>query len=344
VQPAEPFEVFGVRLLGISVESGLKLLLSIALIAIVLVVRRLVLRLIRALPSDERAPRVRFWGRQAVSLGSTAVIVFGLVSLWFDDPGRAGTALGLFSAGLAFALQKVVTAIAGYVVIMRGKVFRVGDRIVMGGVRGDVIDVAFTQTTVMEMGHPPTTMPAAANGLPEQALWVQSRQYTGRMVNVSNARIFDEPIYNYTREFPYIWEELTIPIRYDADRARVEQLLLDVAGERTRDIQAMSDDARAELTRRYHLRSTETAPRVYMRITDNWLELTVRFLARDHDIRDLMDAMCRDILQGLEEADIEVASATYRIVGLPRIEVALDHDEQARGRNSTRSHPRRRSS
>ena len=52
---------------------------------------------------------------------------------------ETGTALGLVTAGLAFALQKVVTAVAGYFVILRGRTFNVGDRIVMGGVRGDVI-------------------------------------------------------------------------------------------------------------------------------------------------------------------------------------------------------------
>jgi small-conductance mechanosensitive channel len=60
----------------------------------------------------------------------------GLVSIWFDDPTRLTTALGLVTAGLAFALQRVVTAVAGYLIILRGKTFNIGDRISMGGVRG----------------------------------------------------------------------------------------------------------------------------------------------------------------------------------------------------------------
>ena len=46
------------------------------------------------------------------------------------------------------------------------------------------------------------------------------------LVTVSNAEIFDEPVYNYTRDFPYLWEEMTLPIPYAADRARAEQILL----------------------------------------------------------------------------------------------------------------------
>ena len=60
-------------------------------------------------------------------------------------------------------------------------------------------------------------------------MWVHSRQYTGRVVTVSNDKIFDEPVYNYTRDFPYIWEEMPLPISYKADRGRAERILLEAA-------------------------------------------------------------------------------------------------------------------
>ncbi|MBA3459000.1 MAG: mechanosensitive ion channel [Deltaproteobacteria bacterium] len=295
-------------------ESGRKLLLSVGLIVIVLITRRVVRWMFDALLRN-RLVRARFWVRQVISLVSTLVIVVGLVSLWFDDPTRLTTALGLITAGLAFALQKVVTAVAGYIVIMRGKTFGVGDRIVMGGVRGDVIDLDFTQTTIMEMGQPPPVQNA------EPAMWVQSRQYTGRMVTVSNARVFDEPVFNYTREFAFIWEEIVIPIGYTADRERVEGLLMNVAQRHTATIQDMGEEARAELARRYLGQTIDVSPRVYYRLTDNWLELTVRFIAREHGVRELKDAMSRDILDGLQQAGIEIASATFQIVGLPKVHV-----------------------
>ena len=100
-------------------------------------------------------------------------------------------------------MQRVITAVAGYFVILRGKTFNVGDRIVMGGVRGDVIDFSFMQTRIMEMGQPPKVERNT-----DPAMWVRSRQFTGRIVTVTNDKIFDEPVYNYTREFPYIWEEI----------------------------------------------------------------------------------------------------------------------------------------
>ena len=97
---------------------------------------------------------------------------------------------------LAFALQQVITSIAGYFVILRGNTFIVGDRITMGGVRGDVMRLGFIQTTIMEMGQPPSVQGASP------AMWVHSRQFTGRIVTVSNAKIFADMVFNYTRDFP----------------------------------------------------------------------------------------------------------------------------------------------
>lgn len=60
---------------------------------------------------------------------------------------------------------------------------------------------------------------------------------------------------------------------------------------------------------------------MFWRLTDNWLELTVRFIVREHGIRDVKDAIARAVLQKFEEASIEIASATYEIVGVPPLRV-----------------------
>lgn len=89
-----------------------------------------------------------------------------------------------------------MAAIARYIVILCGEMFTVGDRITLGGVRGDVIGIRLTQTTIMEMGQLSAVQHA------DPTMWVRSRQDTGRLVNVSNAQVFSEPVYNYSREFP----------------------------------------------------------------------------------------------------------------------------------------------
>jgi small-conductance mechanosensitive channel len=312
VGPNQAVEILGVKFVGVNAENGRKLLLTLAYIAVVLLLGRGARAVVRRVLHERRDERVAFWARQGVRLGTAVLLTLGFVSIWFDDPTRLATALGLVTAGLAFALQKVVTAIAGYFVILRGKTFNVGDRITMGGVRGDVIALGFIQTTIMEMGQPP----AIESGT-DPAMWVHSRQYTGRIVTVSNAKIFDEPVYNYTRDFPYIWEEMRLPVAYKADRERAERILLEVAERHAVPVGALSHDALEEMQRRYVIKAAEIRPRVYYRLTDNWLQLTVRFIAEESGVRDLKDAMSRDILKALDEAGIGLASPTFEIVGLP---------------------------
>jgi small-conductance mechanosensitive channel len=309
-------EVFGVTLVGATPENGKKLLLTIVLLVLVLSFSTVVRRLLARTPGERLgAGKVRFWSRQAVGLVAGASLVLGIVSIWFDDPARLTTGLGLVTAGVAFALQRVITAVAGYFVILRGKTFNVGDRIVMGGVRGDVIALSFMQTKILEMGQPPPVDSA------EPAMWVHSRQFTGRIVTVSNDKIFDEPIYNYTYHFPYVWEEIRLPVSYRDDRTKAEAILLEAAQSHAVQQNEIPQHHIAQLERRYGIRVGDVAPKVYWRLTDNWLELAVRFLSPDHGTREIKDAMSREILGRLEQAGIGIASATYEITGLPVLTV-----------------------
>lgn len=311
-------ELFGIRLVGINPENAHKLLLTALFVFGILVIRWGLHQFTQRILSRRRNERVVFWTRQAISLGTAVLILLSLLSIWFDDPTRLATGLGLVTAGLAFALQKVVTSFAGYLVIMRGKTFNVGDRITMGGVRGDVISLGFIQTTIMEMGQPPSVQNA------EPAMWVGARQFTGRLVTVSNDKVFEEPIYNYTREFPFIWEEIKVPIKYDADRDRAETILLESVSEHTEDIRQISEPVQLLMEKKYFLKMKDMVPKVYYRLTDNWLELTVRFIVREHGIRDVKDAICRTLLKRFDEAGLGLASATFEIVGLPAVELHLN--------------------
>jgi small-conductance mechanosensitive channel len=304
-------EFLGIKLVGFNAENGKKLLFTIIFVVLVILLARVLHLLTHRLLRDSGNERIEFWTRQSIHLTTAVLLLLGILSIWFDDPVRLATAMGLVTAGLAFALQKVVTAVAGYFVILRGRTFNVGDRITMGGVRGDVIALGFIQTTIMEMGQPPPVQNA------EPAMWVRSREYTGRIVTVSNDKIFDQPVYNYTRDFPYIWEEISVPISYDADRERAEKILLQAAERHTVSIAELSDEALREMQRRYFVKPADMKPKVYYRLTDNWLELAVRFIVEDHGIRLVKDAMSRDILRALKEADIKVASTTFELTGLP---------------------------
>lgn len=307
--------VFGVTLVGVSTTTGVKLLFTLVLIAAVVLVRVAALGALRALLGGEIADQRRFWARQGVQLATAVVLTIGVISIWVTPDTDLTTGVGLLTAGLAFALQQVIVSFAAYFVILRGDTFGVGDRITLGGVRGDVVKLGFLKTTIMEMGQPPSASSA------DPAVWVHSRQYTGRLVTVTNGVIFAEPVFNYSRDFPYLWEEIALPIAYDADRDAVERILLAAARAHAVVDDPGADRALAAMHDRYALSDASLLPAVYYRLTDNWLELSLRFLVPHRGVREIKDRMSRDILGGLDDAGIAVASTTYDIVGLPPIRI-----------------------
>lgn len=317
IGPNNTVQILGVRLVGVNAENGRKLVITALFLLAVWLLSRGLRLLTQPLTGDRASKRVQFWTRQVVQLGTAILQGIGVLSIWFDDPARLATFLGLFSAGLAFALQRVVTALAAYFVLLRGKTFNVGERIKMGGVRGDVISLGFIQTTIMEMGEPPSVQGE------DPGMWVEARQYTGRIVTVTNDKIFENPVYNYSRDFPYIWEELRIGVPYEADRNRAEQIILESARRHSKRTAEMGEDCLKEMERRYALRRSDLEPRVFWRLTDNWLELSVRFITEDHGIRYVKDAISRDILKAFEEAKLSIASGTYAIVQVPEIDVRV---------------------
>lgn len=317
IGPERTVQLMGVKLVGVNEANAKKLLFSVVLFVAVVLIGTFLRWLSHRAAWDRAGKRLAFWTHQGISIVLAIVLIVGLVSIWFNNPAQLTTAAGMVTAGLAFALQKVVTAFAGYLVILRGKTFSVGDRIKMGGIRGDVIALSFLQTAIMEMGQP-------AQGDTGDAAWVQARQYTGRIVRVTNAVIFDEPVYNYTREFPYIWEELRLPIPYTADRHRAEEILMNAAKKHTTKIADLGEAALRALEQRYVMTSSDMEPVVYWRLTDNWIEMTLRFLVPDTGIRKIKSGMSRDIIEELDKAGIGIASGTYEVVGMPTLKVQME--------------------
>ena len=323
-------QIAAFTLLGVNAENGKRLLVSIGIVAAVIAARYAIVGIVRLVTGEKPNERVVFWTRQGASLATAVLACLALASVWFENAGRLATVVGFIGAGLAFALQKVVTAFAGYLVILRGKTFTVGDRITMGGVRGDVVALTFLQTRIMEMGEPPS----AQSG--DNPSWINARQYTGRVVTVTNDKVFEEPVFNYTREFPYMWEEFSIPIPYKGDRRRAEELLLKAANDATAGLRDAATSARKHLEDKYFIDLETLEPKVYYNLTDNWVELHLRFLTPVRGVRAIKDELQRRLLNDFEAAGIEIASGTYAIVDFPPLRLSPDvASALARGREES---------
>ena len=245
-------------------------------------------------------PYTRYYLRKSARYLVLGLVVVALAVVWQPFAGRIGVVLGLTAAGVAFAMQEVIGALAGWVSILSSRQYRVGDRIQMGGVRGDVLDVTPLRTKLLEIGS------AGDDGA-----WVRARQYTGRIVSVSNKAVFTEPVYNSSAAFDYLWEELTLPVPYTQDWRRAEQILREEAEHAS--ASAGAREAMTKMRERYPVGRAEVEPRVFVRATDNWLELSARFVVPVRDARRVKDEMSRRVLARFDEAGLSVASATQDI-------------------------------
>ncbi|MDQ4143247.1 MAG: mechanosensitive ion channel family protein [Actinomycetota bacterium] len=251
----------------------------------------------------------RYYSRKFVRYVVATLTLLALAIVWRAFAGRAAVVIGLAAAGLTFAMQEVVGAVAGWFNILSGRIFRVGDRIQMGGVRGDVIDITPLRTKILEMGSPG-----------EDQSWVKGRQYTGRVVSISNKSTFTEPVFNYSAMFDFIWEELTIPIPYWSDWKLAEQILHEEAEKTSRSEGA--EKAMRHMRRNYPIPRAEVEPRVFTRATDNWMELSARFVIPVRTARSVKDELTRRVIQRLRDSGIDIASETQDL----RVEISSRKD------------------
>jgi len=282
-------------------ETGARAIATGAIVTAAIVVVA-VGRVIIARRVDDRF--TAYHGRKVLRNLTVIVAVVAIALTWQAFAGRGGLVIGLATAGVAFAMQEVIGAVAGWFNIVSGRVFRVGDRIAMGGVEGDVIDISPLRTKMMEIGAAAGDGAGGEPGTP----WVHGRQYTGRIVTVSNKATFTQPVYNYSAVFEYIWEELMLPIPHDADWREAERILLEEAQRIS--ASAGAREAIDRMARHYPMPRQEVEPRVFLHATDDWMELRARFVVPVRTARTKKSDLTRAVKERLDQAGIEVASST----------------------------------
>jgi len=216
--------------------------------------------------------------------------------------------LGVAGAGIAFALQEIIVSIAGWIAVLSSDIYKTGDRVLLGGIKGDVIDVGILRTTIMEIGQ-----------------WVDGDLYNGRIVRIANSFVFKEPVYNYSSDFPFLWDEIKIPIKYGSDYELARQIIYEVAEEVVGDYSNEAQVYWKVMVRKFLIEDASTQPMVTIIANDNWVEHTLRYVV-DYKKRVLVkDLLYTKILERLDNSsnNVELASTTFQLVGMPPIEVKL---------------------
>lgn len=227
------------------------------------------------------------------------ILVLTFVYIFGSDLSGFTTAIGLAGAGVTYALREVIVSFAGWFAIMFGDFFKTGDRVLLGGTKGDVVDIGLLRTTLMEIGE-----------------WVEGDQYTGRIVRVANSYTFTSPVYNYTADFKFLWDEMHIPLHFDTDIPLARKIVLEIAEEIIGTYNALAEEEWDNMKRRYRIENASLKPQVFISFDDNFITLSLRYIVDTRKRRAVKDRMSMSILEQFEQHKdkIEMASETFEIV------------------------------
>lgn len=278
-------------------DLTLKLAVSAALVVGLLILRGFAVRVLRRQLADvDKDLHTWFRARRVTTYVFTLLGIITLAWIWVDAFNAFPTYLGLVSAGIAVALADVVKDMAGWVYIVVRKPLRVGQRIEVKGVRGDVVDIRLLRFTLMEIGN-----------------WVHADQSTGRLIHVPNAVMFTEPIANYTEGSDFIWHEVPVLVTFESDWKAAKAIILDeIQAVAATTAQAAAASLRA-MAHDYQVKLGTLTPIVYLTVQESGVLLTGRYLVSARHRRGSEEEVWEAILTRFSEnSSLSLAYPTVR--------------------------------
>lgn len=198
--------------------------------------------------------------------------------------GSVATFAGLITAGVAVALQNVILSVAGYFFLIGKFGIRVGDRVQIAGVNGEVVDVGLVRLQLMEL---------SGADIP-----------TGRVVAFSNSIVF-QPTSGVFKQIPgtnFMWHEITLTVPGNSDYHKIEKNLAEVVNEIFADYKDDIERQRRQLESTLGATSTtEFRPRTRLVFTGNGLEAVIRYPVTLQNAAEIDDRVTRELLDALND-------------------------------------------
>ncbi|MFT2007165.1 mechanosensitive ion channel family protein [Pontibacter sp. 13R65] len=240
---------------------------------------------------------VRNWQSASaiISLASIAVWLLAVgvaLSVVAGDIRALVGSLGLIGLALSWSLQTPIESFTGWLMNSFKGYYRVGDRIRVGEVFGDVYRIDFLNTTVWEIGAP------------YQPGFVQAEQPTGRLVTFPNNEILTGSVINLTGDFPYVWDELAVSVANESDMPLAMTVLEQVAQQLLGDYMVEPAHAYAQLLKRAGLGdNVSDKPQVFISMDDSWTNITIRYLVGARERRKWKSELTLRITQELNKSE-----------------------------------------
>lgn len=282
------------RALGFQPAFAWRVAGTLATLVAWLLVTRLVRRLFARTVDDLSS---RFFMVRIASYVIGMSSLFVIARVWIQGITGISTYLGLLSAGLAIALQDLITNLAGWLFIILRRPFKIGDRIQIGGQSGDVVDIRPFRFMMLEIGE-----------------WVHADQATGRVIHVPNGWVFKHAVANYDEAFAYIWNELEVTVTFDSDWRGAKKTLEAIIGENAEKIEPEVKRHLRLSAETIQIQFAKVAPAVWTTVTERGVLLTMRYLCKPRERRSSASSIWEKVLDAFAAMpDVELAYPTTRL-------------------------------
>jgi small-conductance mechanosensitive channel len=211
----------------------------------------------------------------------TAIII---AIAFASELGAVTTFAGLMTAGIAVALQNVILSIAGYFFLIGKYGVRVGDRVNIAGVTGDVVDIGLVRLQMMEITGGSVPLP------------------TGRVVAFSNAVVFQANAGMF-KQIPgtnFLWHEITLTLDPKTDYRQVEQRMMAAVNKIFAEYHDKMEVQRRNVERSLNSSIAAFSPESRLHLTQTSLEVVIRYPVDLAHAGEIDNRVTREILDALE--------------------------------------------
>jgi small-conductance mechanosensitive channel len=240
-------------------KLGVRVAIVVALLAVIFVAAELIKRGVSRYVHDPRR-RYQLLLLRRIGLWTLVVAIIGFA--FASELGSVVTFAGLITAGLAVAMQSVLVSIVGYFFLIGKYGIRVGDRVQIGDVTGEVIELGLVRLHLMELGSHGQSGP------------------TGRVVAFANSIVFQvsSGLFKQIPGVNFAWHEMTLPLPAGGDYARIKQQLIDAVNV------ALTDSHEEILRQTQEIQRTtatdmtaDSQPRVQLSYSGTGVEAHIRY-------------------------------------------------------------------
>lgn len=238
-----------------------------------------------------------------------ALLIVGvLVGFFLEDLKAIVTILGIVGAAVIIALQDLCSGFAGWFVITASRKIRIGDRVEIDGIRGEVIDIQILRTTLVELHN-----------------WLGVDEPTGRTLILPNSFIFKSAVYNYSHVHPHIWGKIDITVTFETPYQEAYDMLMLCLSEENGEALEKAKRAGVLMERRYGTTYAVYEPRIHTVIADCGICFSLFYVCHYRRFSSTRDQISSRIAREFDKSEtLHFAYPTERHIPTPAPDMILN--------------------